>query len=81
MGQVVQTNWQPVGGARVLFIHANAREPRKQVAADQNGRFQAVLTSGTWLVYLQDSQGTTGYSMKINVRSDAQNDMLRLVSR
>jgi hypothetical protein len=80
-GEVVQANWQPAHNSRLVFINAERREARKEVTTDTVGRFQAQLTSGSWLVYIEDAQGKPVFSRQIDVRSNARNELVRLVSR
>jgi hypothetical protein len=80
-GQVVLPNWQPAKATRLIFINAERQEGRKEVATDNSGRFQAQLTQGNWLVYIEDGQGKPVFSQEINVRNNDRNELLRLVSR
>jgi len=80
-GQVVLPNWRPATATRLIFINAERQEGRKEVATDNTGRFEAQLTRGNWLVYIEDAQGKPVFSQEINVRNNDHNDLLRLVSR
>ena len=80
-GEVVQANWQPAHNSRLVFINAERRDARKEVTTDQVGRFQAQLTSGSWLVYIEDATGKPVFSRQIDVRSTERNELVRLVSR
>ncbi len=80
-GEVVQANWQPANNSRLVFINAERRESRKEVTADNAGRFEAQLTSGSWLVYIEDAQGKPVFSRQIDVKSLGRTELVRLVSR
>jgi hypothetical protein len=80
-GQVVSANWQAAQSTRLVFINAERREARKDVTTDNAGNFQAQLTSGGWLVYIEDAQGKPVFSRQITIRPDGRNELIRLVSR
>ncbi|CAN5335828.1 hypothetical protein BH10PLA2_BH10PLA2_03340 [soil metagenome] len=80
-GQVVAANWQPAQGTRLVFINAERREARQDATTDNAGNFQAQLTSGGWLVYIEDAQGKPVFSRQITIRSNGPNELIRLVSR
>ncbi len=80
-GQVVQANWQPGVSTRLVFINADRKEARKEVATDGSGRFQAQLSPGGWLVYVEDAQGKPVFSRAIQVQTSDFNEFLRLASR
>jgi hypothetical protein len=80
-GQVVQANWQPGAATRLVFINADREIARKEIATDSYGRFEAQLSPGGWLVYVEDAQGKPVFTRKIEVRANDSNEVLRLVSR
>jgi hypothetical protein len=80
-GEVVQANWQPANSSRLVFINAERREARREVTTDNAGRFQAQLTSGSWLVYIEDAQGKPVFSRQIDVKPTGRTELVRLVSR
>ena len=79
-GQVVQGNWQPAVSTRLVFVNADRKEGRKEVVTDNAGRFTTQLTSGGWLVYVEDAQGKPVFSRALQVHPD-RNELVRLVSR
>src|SRR5205085_8082783 len=54
-GQVVRADDRaPRAGARLLFVNAERDGDQQSVTSDGQGRFQATLTKGTWLVYVRN---------------------------
>jgi hypothetical protein len=80
-GQVVSRDRLPQAGAHVLFIHADQRETRQGVTTDATGRFQLTLTSGNWLVYVQDGSGRLVFDRRVEVRDNEKSAPFTLVSR
>jgi hypothetical protein len=79
-GLVVRTDRAPQANARVLFVSADQAGARQAVTADAHGRFQVALASGSWLVYVQDSQGKQVFQRRVDV-TDGQPHSMTLVSR
>jgi hypothetical protein len=80
-GQVVSSDRTPQGRAEVLFVNAERKGDRQTVAADHWGRFQANLSSGTWLVYVKQPSGRMVYQQKVDVSDDKPSVPITLVSR
>jgi hypothetical protein len=80
-GQVVGADRIPQGKAQVLFVSADKTGVRHSITADDWGRFQTTLDSGTWLVYVQDPSGRLVYQQKVNVRGEDVLSPMTLVSR
>jgi hypothetical protein len=66
-GQVLFTNSQPRAGARVLLVSKEQANLRETATADDKGQFRVRLTSGSWLVYLHDAEGTAVYQDVLEV--------------
>ena len=80
-GRVVKSaDNSPEGGARLLFVSAERQGAQQSVTADGDGRFQAALASGGWLVYVKDADGRPVFQEKVDVRDDGPRTMT-LVSR
>jgi hypothetical protein len=76
-GEVVDAERKPTGGARVLLVSADKPSSRQEVTTDGEGRFQASLANGVWLVYFADK---AELQTKVEVRGgDAKR--VQLVSR
>jgi hypothetical protein len=79
-GQVIRADRLPQSRAQVLFVSADRKGGRQAITADDRGRFQTTLTSGTWLIYIQNDSGQLMYQQKVQVGED-QSPLLTLVSR
>ena len=80
-GQVVKAADQtPHAGAKLLFVSADRQGAQQTVTTDDDGRFRTSLTSGGWLVYVQDGDGRPVFHDKVDVRDDEPRTMM-LVSR
>ena len=79
-GEVVSRDRVPQANVRVLFVSADQRNSRQSVTADTRGRFQVTLTSGNWLVYVQDDHGKQVFQRRLEVGADQPRTMI-LVSR
>jgi hypothetical protein len=79
-GTVVRLDHSGQAGARVLFVSADSDRPQQSTTADRDGRFQATLASGAWLVYTEDAKGTPHFQTRVEVPSKEQVRMT-LVSR
>jgi hypothetical protein len=53
-----------------MFVSADRQVPRPLVTADNQGRFEASLASGSWLVYVEGSDGRPVFQRKIHVRDN-----------
>lgn len=80
-GQVVSSDRRPQARAQVLFVSTDPRGSRQAVTADEQGRFQTLLPSGTWLVYVQDSAGRLTFQKRVQIGSAAVPAPMTLVSR
>ena len=69
-GQVVG-NGKPQPGARILLVSADKARTQQTVTADQKGKFEATLASGSWLVYVHGADGKPVFQDKVEVRDDA----------
>ena len=80
-GQVVKSGDRaPHAGAKVLFVSADRQGDQQSLTADGEGRFRTTLTSGGWLVYVQDAEGRPVFHEKVDVRDNAP-QTVTLVSR
>src|SRR5262249_10822742 len=79
-GTVVRADHTGQAGARVVFVSADGDRPQSSTTADRDGRFQATLASGAWLVYVEDSRGTPHFQTRVEVQNKDQ-VRLTLVSR
>ena len=80
-GQVVRAaDNAPHAGARLLFVSADRQGARQSATADGDGRFRTTLSSGGWLVYIQDDGGRPVFQEKMDVL-DGQPRTMALVSR
>jgi hypothetical protein len=79
-GKVVRGDSLPIGQARLLFVNADRREPRRTAETDANGQFSVKLASGGWLVYIHGADGHPVFHRKIEV-NDGDRSPLLLVNR
>jgi hypothetical protein len=79
-GRVVGTGNVPQAGARILFVSANRHGPQETVTANTAGQFRVSLASGSWLVYVDGTDGKPVFHSKIDVRS-SETRQVTLVSR
>jgi hypothetical protein len=80
-GQVLTTTSLPRNGARVLLVNKEQANVKRSITADEKGQFHVRLTSGSWLVYVQDEQGTPVYQDVMEVRGEAPSRAFVLTSR
>jgi hypothetical protein len=80
VGQVVRQDNAPRSGAKLVFVHLQARDRQQQVVADQSGQFQVTLASGGWLVYVNDSNDRLVYHSRLDLHEGDEGN-LTLVSR
>lgn len=59
---------RPLAGEKILFVSTVPGGERRAVTTDQDGRFQATLASGSWIVYLQGADGRPVYNQSIEVQ-------------
>jgi len=71
-GQVVTTASAPRAGVRVLLVRKDQENVKESVTADEKGQFRVRLGAGSWLVYVNDSEGTPVYHDVIEVRATQQ---------
>jgi hypothetical protein len=70
-GTIVRNDFvTPKAGTLVTFVRSNDLNTRQAVTADQAGRFQVALTSGSWYVYMADNNGNATYHSKLDVRNN-----------
>src|SRR5262249_40564605 len=69
-GQVIRSDKEPLGGAKVMFVNADRQGDQQSVTADSQGQFRADLTAGHWLVYLHKTDGSLDFQNKIEVRAE-----------
>jgi hypothetical protein len=79
-GSIVRDDKSPEGNVRVKLISQENQGAEQTVTADAQGRFNAKLTSGSWLVYVQRNDGKLDFVRKIEVR-DQDSKQYSLVSR
>jgi hypothetical protein len=80
VGQVLRDTQQPKSGARLVFVSEGSSGRQEVATTDPTGKFQARLASGTWLMYVQDTQGKSVFHSKLQVKSD-QVQQMTLMSR
>jgi len=78
-GQVVRLDRTPRAGAQVMFISAQRQAPHQTVTANSAGQFQVNLASGSWLVYVNGSDGRQVFHSRIEV--DGKQTPLTVVAR
>ncbi len=67
-GTVTDRERYPQGRARLLFVSADRQGVQRSITADENGKFQAQLASGRWLIYVRDSRtGRPIYQTRLDV--------------
>jgi hypothetical protein len=64
----------------VLLVSVDKQRTQQTVVADGQGRFQATVAAGAWLVYVQGGDGKPVFQDKVEVRDDEPRQML-LTSR
>ncbi len=80
-GQVVKADDRtPRGGARLLFVNAERDGVQQSATTDAQGRFQATLAKGTWLVYVRNQEGTPAFQKRLEI-SESQKREMQLTSR
>ena len=79
-GQVVRSDNTPRANAQVLFVRADQQGVMQPVTANSVGRFQTNLSTGGWLVYLTNPDGTQAYHSRIEVTGE-QGPQIVLTSR
>jgi len=67
-GQVVHGPDLPMAGARILFVNAERNVPRQATLSDGAGTFHVALSSGGWLIYVDDADGHPVFQKKIQVQ-------------
>jgi hypothetical protein len=80
-GQVVRSDTTPRPNARVMFVSADRLAANQTIYADRAGRFEADLSPGGWLVYLDAPDGTQLYHSRIEVSPTRTTAPIRLVNR
>jgi hypothetical protein len=80
-GQVVRSDNTPRPNARVMFVSADRLAPNQTIYANSAGRFEADLSPGGWLVYLDAPDGTQLYHSRIEVSPNQRSSPIRLVNR
>lgn len=68
-GRVVRTDGRsPQSGVRLLFVNSDQDDQQQTVTADGQGRFEATLAKGNWLVYVRNREGTPVFQKRIVVK-------------
>jgi hypothetical protein len=67
-GQLVSRQRVPQGNVRVLFVNSDPRMDQQTATTDGQGRFQATLNQGDWLVYVQDASGRPVFQQRVQVQ-------------
>ena len=81
-GQVVNGSGRaPQAGARLLFVSADKAGRQQSVTADSQGRFRATLGSGSWLVYVRNSDGALVFQEKVGVNDNVTRHVTLMVRR
>ena len=70
-GQVVRKDETPWSGAKVTFVNANQKGQQQNLSADEKGIFKVALNPGSWLVYIEGSEGKPVFHRKIEVTGAA----------
>ena len=80
-GQVVRADSRsPHSNVRLLFVNTDLDGEQQSVTADGQGRFQASLAKGSWLVYVRNREGTPVFQRRISV-GEADRTPITLTSR
>jgi hypothetical protein len=69
-GQVVNGG-KAAPGAKVLLVSADKKRTQQTLVADAKGRFEANVAAGSWLVYVHGADGKPVFQDKVEVKSDA----------
>jgi hypothetical protein len=64
---VLNDQFTPRGGAKLVFMNADKPEQREYATANTYGEFDLRLPAGTWYMYVGGSQGQASYHKKITV--------------
>lgn len=70
-GQVVRSDNTPRPNAQVLFVRADRQGAIQSATANSAGRFNISLSTGGWLVYLTNPDGTQAYHSRIDITGEA----------
>ena len=70
----------PKAGAQLVFVPDASSGKSVDAKADKDGKFQASLADGGYLVYVRDGDGRAVYHSTVQVKS-SDNRETRLVSR
>jgi hypothetical protein len=66
-GRLVSRDRVPQGNVRVLLVNVDPRLEQQAVTTNGDGRFQATLEAGEWLVYVQDATGRPVFQQRVRV--------------
>lgn len=83
-GQVVTGSGSgriPQAGARLLFVNADTTGRQQMVTADSHGHFRATLDTGSWLVYVRNSDGAPVFQEKVGVSDNITRHVTLMVRR
>jgi hypothetical protein len=69
-GQVVRSDSSPRANAQVMFYRADRQGQPLTVTANSAGRFYTNLSSGAWLIYLTNPDGSQAYHSRIDVTGE-----------
>lgn len=79
-GLILRGSQVPAAGETITFVSMDRQGSRLALRADQQGMFRTTLSSGAWLVYLDDVQGRPILHSKMELR-DHENQRVTLVKR
>ena len=72
-GQVTRRDGSPKSGTQILFVNASNKQVAQTVAND-NGRFNVTLPSGSYYVYFASRENGPAYQGQVQVRPNQRND-------
>jgi hypothetical protein len=77
-GKVVQDNNAPRANTQLMFIHADRKETKQFVTANQQGQFHVSLASGRWLVYVHQPNGQPVLHSQVDVNGQSPTNLTLL---
>jgi Carboxypeptidase regulatory-like domain len=72
-GQVTRRDGSPKSGAQILFVNASSKQVA-QTVANENGRFNVKLPTGSYYVYFASRENGPAYQGQVQVRPNQRND-------
>lgn len=79
-GRLVGNDRNPLSSAKVLFVSVEKKTVQRTATTDRDGKFEASLDEGGWLVYTYDRDGKPVFSRRVEV-SGGRSAQFTLVSR